>query len=88
MTEMSLAEALDRCPCRSVVTLTGRLDPILGAWGIIQGPALPVPARVFKDATRAFQRRAAFLILPVDRADRDAAKAALLLRFGAAGGRA
>ena len=88
MTEMSLAEAMDRCPYRSVITLTGRLDPILGAWGIIHGPALPVPAQVFKDAKRAFRRGGSFLILATERADRDAAKAALLLRFGAAEGRA
>jgi hypothetical protein len=43
---------------------------------------------VFKDAERAFRQGGTFLILATERADRDAAKAALLLRFGAAEGRA
>ena len=85
---MTFEEAVDGCPFRSVITLTGAMEPILGAWGIIKGPALPVPKQVFKDAERAFLQGGTFLILATERADRDAAKAALLLRFGAAEGRA
>ncbi len=54
-----------------------------------QGPgAAGLPKQVFKDAERAFRQGGTFLILATERADRDAAKAALLLRFGAAEGRA
>ena len=88
MKEWAFTEALDRCPFRSVVSPTGAVEPILGAWCIAEGPALPVPERVFREAGRAFRRGGTFLVMATGRADRDAAKAALLLRFSAAGGRA
>lgn len=86
--EIPFARALDLCPFRSVVSPAGRVEPLLGCWAIVEGPALPVPAGVFKEAARAFRRGGAFLILAAERTDRDAAKAALMLRFGPARGRA
>jgi hypothetical protein len=88
MSDWTLNQALDRCPFRSVVSPSGRLEPILGAWAIVKGPALPMPKAAIDDAAEAFRRGGSFLILAANRADRDAAKAALLLRFKPAEGRA
>lgn len=82
----SFAAAFDRCPFRTVISPNGAIEPLLGCWAIVQGPALPVPRRVLKEARRAFRQGGAFLIMATERADRDAAKAALLLRFGQAAG--
>ncbi len=88
MNELAFAEAFDRCPFRTVISPNGAIEPLLGCWAIVKGPALPVPQRVFKDARRAFRQGGAFLILATEKADRDAAKTALLLQLGPAGGRA
>lgn len=84
-----LAAALAACPFRSIICAEGgRMEPVLAAWAIMEGPALPLPDRVLSDVQDAFARGGSFLIMARDRAARDAAKRALLAWLGPTGGAA
>jgi hypothetical protein len=83
----SLGEAIERCPFRSVVSMSSTTGRILAAVALMGKGVDPLDAQAYEDAAYAFSRGGSFLILAETKEARDAAKLELIAWAAGSSGR-